>query len=482
MKTFRFDTQVLLIGQAFFTLQTFFMKHSINLLTATFLICLLTLVSCQKDIKNEPNAQGELQSSAANNSNGHLEQTKKFSSEAAIKWQDMQLRILRLPVGVNPYGLNGVRNFAYCGIALYESVVPGMPAYQSLYGQLNGMPEMPDTKPGKAYHWPTSANAALAYMNKHFYTAANTPAYQTPMDSLENALNTAYQAEVDPETFQRSQDFGRTIAQRVFTWSTTDGSLNANPPYVQAAFPLWNNTAPNPAATVGPYWGNNRPFVQGSTAGTASPVPPTYSEDPSSAYYAMVKDVYDVSQALTPAQQAAAIYFNDEPGFKAGTHYLSIFSQIMHIENPQLDFYALAHAKTAISMAESMINCWKIKYQLLQDRPTRYIRNVLGHATWSSYIPLHPHPDFPSGHSQNAGAFAAAMTNIFGDNYQLTLHTYDNLGLAPRSYNSFNAMAEDIGRARVYGGIHYTYSCVEGRKQGERIATNVISMLKFKKE
>ena len=37
---------------------------------------------------------------------------------------------------------------------------------------------------------------------------------------------------------------------------------------------------------------------------------------------------------------------DDEPGFKAGTHYLSIFSQVMHIENPQLDFYALAHAKT----------------------------------------------------------------------------------------------------------------------------------------
>src|SRR5688572_17975746 len=122
------------------------MKHSINLLTATFLFCLLALISCQKDLKNEPIAREELQSSAANNNNGHLVQTKTFSSEVAQKWQDMQLRILRLPLGVNPYGLNGVRNFAYCGIALYESVVQGMPAYQSLYGQLNGLPEMPDTE------------------------------------------------------------------------------------------------------------------------------------------------------------------------------------------------------------------------------------------------------------------------------------------------------------------------------------------------
>ncbi len=51
--------------------------------------------------------------------------------------------------------------------------------------------------------------------------------------------------------------------------------------------------------------------------------------------------------------------------------------------------------------------------------------------------------------------------------------------MAPRTYNSFNEMAVDIGRYRVYAGIHYTYSCVEGKKQGEKIATNILNMLKF---
>jgi hypothetical protein len=464
------------------------MKKSTTLWAAIWVrpvsILLILFSACQKEIEKRPATLEELQSTAATQVNGHLNQTKTFSSEVAQKWQDIQLRILRLPVGINPYGLNGIRYFAYCGIALYESVVPGMPAYQSLYGQLTDMPAMPSTERGKAYHWPTCANATLAYMNKHFYTIANTSAANiASMDSLENALNAEYQSELNnEETFQRSKDFGRTVAERIFTWSTTDGSLTIYPAYIPPASPLWNNTAPNPVGIVGPYWGNNRPFVQGSTIGTASLVPPTYSEDPGSAYYAMVKEVYDISQALIPEQKAAATYFNDEPGFKAGTHYLSIFSQIMQVENPQLDFYALAHAKTAISMAESQINCWKIKYTVLLDRPTRYIRNVLGHTTWTSYIPLHPHPDFPSGHSQNAGAFTAVMTSLFGDNYSFTLHTYDNIGLPPRSYNSFYEMAEDIGKARVYGGIHYTYSCVEGRKQGERIATNVLNMLKFKKD
>jgi len=39
----------------------------------------------------------------------------------------------------------------------------------------------------------------------------------------------------------------------------------------------------------------------------------------------------------------------------------------------------------------------------------------------------------------------------------------------------------DAGKSRVYAGIHFTYSVEEGRKQGERIAANVLNKLKFKK-
>ncbi len=440
----------------------------------------MLLFSCQKKFESPST---EVTALLPNGSHGHLKQTKTFTAEVAQKWQDLQLRFLRLPTTVNAYGRNGHRYFAYCGIALYESVVPGMPAYQSLSGQLTDMPQMPSTEPGKAYHWPSSANAALAYINKHFFTPANTSATDVAsIDSLENALNETYQLEVDAETFQRSQNFGRTVAEEIFNWSTTDGSLNIYPPYIPAALPLWTPTAPNPTAVADPYWGMNRPFVQGSTIGTASPLPPAYSTDPSSDYYAMVKEVYDVSQSLTPEQIATALYFRDNPGYPNATNYISTFSQVMHLENPQLDFYALAHAKTGIAFAEAMINCWKIKFTVLQDRPTRYIRNVLGHTTWNPLLSIPAHPEFPSAHSQMAGAVTAVLTDLLGDDYHFTLHTYDYMGMAPRSYNSFNDMAIDVGKARVYAGIHYTYSCVEGRKQGERIARNVLNLLKFKKE
>ena len=50
---------------------------------------------------------------------------------------------------------------------------PECPLINHLMANLTDMPQMPETEPGKAYHWPTCANAALAYMNKHFFTSSN---------------------------------------------------------------------------------------------------------------------------------------------------------------------------------------------------------------------------------------------------------------------------------------------------------------------
>jgi hypothetical protein len=439
------------------------------------------LTACKKETARTERQEEIVSVANTNNDQGHLKQTKTFTSAVAQKWQEMQLRILKQPAGSNPYGLNNLRNFAYCGIGLYESVVPGMPSYQSLHGQLTDMPAMPNTEPGKAYHWAASANATLAYLNKNFYS--NTSAANlVSMDSLENALTAEFQAQTTTEIFQRSVNFGKTVAQRIFNWSTTDGALTVYPPFVPPVGPgIWSPTSPNPTGIFAPYWGNNKLLVPGSLNNTSSPAPPSYSTDPASAYYAMVKEVYDVSQTLTPDQIATALYFRDSPGLPAGAHYVSIFSQLMSIENPPLDFYALANAKTGIALNESAINCWKIKYNLLQERPVRYIRNVLGHTTWNPQFGTPPHPDFPSGHSQVGGAFATVMNSLLGNPYHFTIHTYDYLGMSPRSYNSFNEMVEDVGLSRVYAGIHYTYSCVEAKKQGEKIAANVLSTLKFQK-
>ena len=105
--------------------------------------------ACQKKI-DQPSKQEEI---VANSSiQGHLQQTSNYPSKVVFKWIDMQLRLMRTS---SPFigGLPVSRVFGYTGVALYESVVPGMPAYQSLSGQLNQFPDMPKTQAGFAYHW-----------------------------------------------------------------------------------------------------------------------------------------------------------------------------------------------------------------------------------------------------------------------------------------------------------------------------------------
>ena len=137
-------------------------KHFImkkNILYA-FSFALLTFLhySCQKEIP----ASGKETSSAIaarNSDQGHLQQTNTFSSDVAIKWMNMQVwQMYKYPgiIGNVAYS----RHYAYSGIALYEAVVPGMPAYQSIASQLNGLTGLPKTKPGAGYHWAASANAA----------------------------------------------------------------------------------------------------------------------------------------------------------------------------------------------------------------------------------------------------------------------------------------------------------------------------------
>jgi hypothetical protein len=148
------------------------MKYKLIKNISCVVIVVLFFSSCQKETTTRSGLQEEI-STAANNKaqHGHLQQTKTFSSDVAIRWMNMQIELMRKTTTVGNVAFS--RHYAYSGIALYESVVPGMPAYQSIASQLNGLNGLPVTTPGLAYHWAASANAALALINKKMFPNAS---------------------------------------------------------------------------------------------------------------------------------------------------------------------------------------------------------------------------------------------------------------------------------------------------------------------
>jgi hypothetical protein len=410
----------------------------------------------------------------------HYSLTNAYSSDVVIKWMDMQLELIRTS---SPFigGLPPSRPFAYAGIALYEAVVPGMPGYRSLSGQLTDMPAMPKIS-GNRYHWPTCANAALAAINRDFFPTTS-DVNKAAINALEAELNNAYQSQTDYATFERSASFGKAVARAIFDWSKSDGySDNITKPYTAPTGQgLWTPTPPGFLKAFGPYWGSHRLFVARSLDGAAPPAPPAYSTDPSSAYYKMVKEVYDISRALTPDQIDLALFYRDYPGFGDG-HYISILKQLIKLKKPALDIAARACAKTGIACVDAGIGCWKTKFQYNQERPVRYIREVLGHSEWKPLFDTPPFPDFPSGHSTIAASFAETLNDFFRDSFPFSDHTYDYLGLKSRTYSSFHQLVKEICDSRVYAGIHYVYSCTAAVEQGQKIAQNINNTLKFTRE
>ena len=443
-------------------------------------ISLFALSACKKEI-DKPFNHDEVVSSARPNAHGHLQQTKTFSSEVLNKWMNFDLRLLRK----NPAILNNfimLQHWAYSSIALYEAVLPGMPSYKTLAGQLDQMPPMPKTTPGMAYHWPTSVNALMASMTRNYYTLIPA-ADKSSTDSLEHAINTAYQGEVTAETFQRSVVFGKAIAQAVFNWSVSDGSLTTHPTYVLPTNPgAWQKTFSGFLAPQNPYWGTNRPLMAGSVAASQLDPPPSFSTDPSSPFYAMVQQVFAASQTLTDDQKAQAIFWRDVPG-GGHAHWLAIFSQVLTAEGTEamLDKAALVYVKMGITQNDARISCWKAKYHHNLLRPITYIRSVLpGQATWNTFINTPNHPEYPSAHSTFSTAASEVLNKEFGSDYSFTDHTYDFLSLPPRTYTSFNHATKEAGQSRVYGGLHFWPAIAAGNTQGKAIANYMLNHISFR--
>ena len=445
-------------------------------------------LACQKETR-EPSASKEQDViESARKNNHHHDQanlTETFSSDVVVRWLNMQLDMLRVPLPAGTGSQTAERCQAYCGIALYESVMPGMPGYRSLQGQLTDFPVMPDIEKHKDYHWAASANAALAEMNRKLFPITS-DANKTNMNSLENTLQAIYAGEVDDATLQRSIAFGKEVATRVFAWAATDGSANVNPPYI-APPPtteqpwLWVPTSPPPATPINPYASQRRLLVPGVARGTNLAPPPPYSTDVNSLFYAMAKDVYDKSKVLTDDQKAMAIYHRDAPGYPGGGHFVAILMQVLSQEQPKLDIAALAYAKVGLGQHEATMICFTNKYNYLLVRPVTYINNVID-PDWNTFIPTPNHPEFPSGHATINSAVMEMLTNMFGDNFHITLHTYDYLGLPARSYNSFEEMSKEMADSRVFGGIHYQATCDKSRKQGKKVGQNILRRIEFLKD
>jgi hypothetical protein len=396
---------------------------------------------------------------------------EQFDAEVPTAWFELALDLIRTTPGYSPPV--AARALGYTGIALYEAVVPGMGGYRSLLGG------MPDAGRNAAYDWAAVANAALAsILCRLFPTAA--AASVAAAEELEARL--ADRGGAPPGLLSRSVRRGREIAAAVFEWSRSDGGhegyLRNFPPYEPRLGPgLWVPTPPGFQPALQPYWGANRCLAITSGAVHAPGAHPAYSEDAASAFFREGVETYRTVNDLTVEQEAIARFWSDDPRETATPpgHTISITTHVLREQHADLAVAAEAYARVGMAVCDAFIACWYQKYATNLLRPVTYVNRLID-PDWRPLLVTPPFPEYPSGHSVQSGAGFQVLTDLFGDAYAFVDRTHESRGLAPRSFGSFLAAADEAAISRLYGGIHYRAAIDNGLIQGRQIGRTVSAL------
>ncbi|MEZ5796677.1 MAG: vanadium-dependent haloperoxidase [Paracoccaceae bacterium] len=390
-------------------------------------------------------------------------------------WYDLVLELVRHTPTYSPPVAS--RSFAYVGVIAHEAQAALDPGAETLTGQLNGLTALPAPDPTAGYDGAAVLDAALAQAMADFF--GNTgPSGQRAMQAMAREQAARVDRDLDPEVVRRSRALGQAIAAHVLAWSADDGGAlveNMGFPYDYTFGEDPSDWVPTSAiqiqqAPLLPGWQNNRPFAM-PTAATCEVAPhPEFSTAPNSTFRAYALAVYGASKALTPEQEEIARFWSDDPMLSPTPpgHWVSIVLQIARRDNLPADRAAGALAVLGVAVADSFIGCWHEKFRYNLVRPVTYIKRYID-PDWETLLITPPFPEYPSGHSVQSGAAAAALTSVFGEDFAFVDATHEDDGLAPRHFASFTEAAEEAAVSRMYGGIHYPFANINGLAQGRCI-------------
>jgi len=136
-------------------------------------------------------------------------------------------------------------------------------------------------------------------------------------------------------------------------------------------------------------------------------------------------------------------------------------------------------AQAAVTLSDTFVGCWDSKYTYNFWRPVTAIQNgdIDGNdATdadpiWMPQIVTPTHPEYPSAHGCGTSAYAHAIEYFFGTKRLPGGITLTGAAGHPnRHFDSTDEIIKEIIDARVYNGVHYRTSVVEGTVLGRKVA------------
>ncbi len=241
----------------------------------------------------------------------------------------------------------------------------------------------------------------------------------------------------------------------------------------------WRHTPPEYLSAELPQWGGVRPFTLTNPDLFMPDGPPDLV---SQAYTDALNEVKAIggktSEVRTREQKVVAYFWSDfrftetPPG-----HWNAIARDLATRQDLSFEDGVRLFATLNLAMADAAIVIWRAKSKYRFWRPVDAIRGAWedgnpeteGDGDWNSLLPSPPHPEYPSGHAGVSGAAAEVLARFFGSDGQSFSVSSGMIPGYERSYRSLWAAALEVATSRVYCGIHYGFSGVDGVVTGRRV-------------
>jgi len=274
-------------------------------------------------------------------------------------------------------------------------------------------------------------------------------------------------------------EFGRSAANAILAERANDHAAVAQFDYAVpgAGTPgVW--TRINNAPALLPGWGNVTPFVLKSGSQFRPDAPPALNSDVYTRDYNEIKDIgRQVGSSRTTLQSQIATFWRASPT----AIWNPIANQVISANGLDISSTARAYALFYLAASDASVACWEAKYYYNSWRPQLAIRagDLDGNdqtdvdLTWTPFVATPPHPEYPSGHTDNSGAMAFVLSSMFGNEPGATLEV--TLSGITRQWNSFDQAVDEVIDARVFSGIHFRNSDEVGARQGRQVAQFVLT-------
>ena len=391
------------------------------------------------------------------------------SEDVIIRWNRVLKETIATP-GQHPATIMPVRSYAIMHAAMFDAV-------NSIDGTYTAyMTEVPTTM--KASIEAAAARAAHDVL---------VGLYPTRASIFETELAASLQG-IEPYRAQQGIRVGEIVAERILNARANDGWSATPPSYSLPATPgNWQPTPPTNTAATFTHYPAVTPFAITSATQFAPAPPPAMT----SAEYALalneVKEVGSATSATRTADQtqAARLWAN----VNTPTNFLFVWNNVARTVAEARGISTVDKARlfalTNIALHDALQTAFASKFEHGLWRPVTAIRRAdedgnsatEADTGWSSLIGTPPYPSYAGNMATIGMSQATVLAMFFGRDDIRFSHTWDGAGGATRSYAGFAAMANEQERARVWGGIHFTFDNVAGQSIGRNVGTYVFQQI-----